>query len=215
MLKLYGYFQSSAAYRVRIALNLKEIPYELIPIHLTKDGGHQFTDDYTKLNPQQLVPTLIDGDLSLTQSMAIIEYLEEAYPDIPLLPSDMAGKARVRALSQIVACEVHPLNNLRIRKYLVEDMGLSEDQRQTWMENWIAKGFAAYETFLTTSAETGKFSHGDTPTMADICLIPQIFNARRIDQDLSPYPTILRIEEACQALPAFDKAQPKNQPDAA
>ena len=211
MIRLYGYFQSSAAYRARIALNLKELEYELVAVHLTKDGGHQFTEEYTRLNPQQLVPAVIDGDVTLTQSMAIMEYLEEAYPDHPILPADPAGRARVRSLSQIVACDIHPLNNLRVRKYIVEDFGLTEDQGRTWQENWINKGFAAYEKMVAGGAA---FSHGDTPTMADICLIPQMFNARRIKMDLSAYPNLLRIEEACNALPAFERAHPKNQPDA-
>ena len=211
MIQLYGYFQSSAAYRARIALNLKDLDYELVAIHLTKDGGHQFTEEYTKLNPQQLVPAIIDGDVTLTQSMAIMEYLEEAYPDHPILPADPAGRARVRSLSQIVACDIHPLNNLRVRKYIVEDFGLTQDRGQTWQEHWINRGFAAYETMLAGGAT---FSHGDTPTMADICLIPQMFNARRINMDISAYPNLLRIEEACNALPAFERAHPKNQPDA-
>ncbi len=211
MIRLYGYFQSSAAYRARIALNLKDLDYELVAIHLTKDGGHQFTEEYTKLNPQQLVPAIIDGGVTLTQSMAIMEYLEEAYPDHPILPADPAGRARVRSLSQIVACDIHPLNNLRVRKYIVEDFGLTQDHGQTWQENWINKGFAAYEKM---AAGGGAFSHGDTPTMADICLIPQMFNARRINMDISAYPNLLRIEEACNALPAFERAHPKNQPDA-
>ncbi len=211
MIQLYGYFQSSAAYRARIALNLKDLDYELVAIHLTKDGGHQFTEEYTKLNPQQLVPAIIDGGVTLTQSMAIMEYLEEAYPDHPILPADPAGRARVRSLSQIVACDIHPLNNLRVRKYIVEDFGLTQDHGQTWQEHWINKGFAAYETMLAGGAT---FSHGDTPTMADICLIPQMFNARRINMDISAYPNLLRIEEACNALPAFERAHPKNQPDA-
>lgn len=211
MIRLYGYFQSSAAYRARIALNLKELDYELVAIHLTKDGGHQFTEEYTRLNPQQLVPAIIDGDVTLTQSMAIMEYLEEAYPGHPILPADPAGRARVRSLSQIVACDIHPLNNLRVRKYIVEDFGLTEDYGQTWQEHWINKGFAAYEKMVAGGAA---FSHGDTPTMADICLIPQMFNARRINMDISAYPNLLRIEEACNALPAFERAHPKNQPDA-
>ncbi len=210
MIRLYGYFQSSAAYRARIALNLKDLDYELVAIHLTKDGGHQFTEEYTKLNPQQLVPAIIDGDVTLTQSMAIMEYLEEAYPGHPILPADPAGRARVRSLSQIVACDIHPLNNLRVRKYIVEDFGLTQDHSQTWQEHWIDKGFAAYETMVAGDAT---FSHGDTPTMADICLIPQMFNARRINMDISAYPNLLRIEEACNALPAFERAHPKNQPD--
>ena len=143
MIRLYGYFQSSAAYRARIALNLKELDYELVAVHLTKDGGHQFTEEYTRLNPQQLVPAIIDGDVTLTQSMAIMEYLEEAYPDHPILPADPAGRARVRSLSQVVACDIHPLNNLRVRKYIAEDLGLTADHGQTWQEHWINKGFAA------------------------------------------------------------------------
>ena len=212
MLKLYDYFRSSAAYRARIALNLKGLDYESLSIHLTK--GVQFGADYAAVNPQMLVPALVDGDVTVAQSLAIMEYLDEVYPDKPLLPADPAGRARVRALAMTVACEIHPINNLRVRKYLVEDMGLSEDQRQIWMEHWIALGFAAIEARLTGDGQTGDFCHGDTPGMADVCLIPQVFNARGINCDLSPYPKLVEIDARCQEHPAFAAAHPSKQPDA-
>mgnify|MGYP000159196413 CR=1 FL=1 len=213
MLKLYDYFRSSAAYRARIALNLKGLEYDSIPVHLTRGGGEQFGSDYSAVNPQHLVPALVDGDLTVNQSMAIIEYLDEVYPDPAILPRDAAGRAHVRALAQIVACDIHPVNNLRIRKYIVEELGCSEDQRDTWMRHWITKGFEAYEAFLAAQPNRGRFSYGDTPSMADICLIPQIFNARAAKADLDPFPLIRAVDEACQALPAFQNAHPSKQPD--
>ncbi|MBT3989240.1 MAG: maleylacetoacetate isomerase [Rhodospirillaceae bacterium] len=214
-MKLYDYFRSSAAYRARIALNLKELDYEHISVHLTKEGGEQFKSDYTELNPQNLVPTLIDGKAKITQSMAIMEYLEEVYPEPSFLPGDAVDRAQIRALANIVACDIHPLNNLRIRLYLVDEMDVSVENREVWMGHWVRKGFEAYEK-LYAQGPTGKFSHGDQPSMADICLIPQMANARRPDHniDVADFPTLLKIEEACQALPAFEKALPANQPDA-
>ncbi len=215
MITLYDYFRSSAAYRTRIALNLKELEYEQISIHLTKDGGEQFGADYTELNPQNLVPTLIDGDAKICQSMAIMEYLEEVYPEPSFLPGDAVDKAMIRALSNIIACDIHPLNNLRIRLYLADELDVSEEKRRNWMGRWVCKGFEAYE-ILYAQGPQGKFSHGDQPTIADICLIPQMANARRPDHgvDVTEFPTLLKIEEACQAHPAFEKALPENQPDA-
>lgn len=213
MITLYDYFRSGAAYRTRIALNLKELEYAQIPVHLTKDGGDQFKADYAELNPQNLVPTLLDGELKITQSMAIMEYLEEAYPGPSLLPGKAADRAQIRALVNIVACETHPINNLRVRLYLVEEMDVTPDNRKVWIEHWIKLGFEAYES-LYAQGPQGTFSYGDTPTLADACLIPQMANARMNKVDLSGFPTLLKIEAACQALPAFEKALPENQPDA-
>ncbi|MDA0238785.1 MAG: maleylacetoacetate isomerase [Proteobacteria bacterium] len=212
-MQLYDYFRSGAAYRTRIGLNIKGLEYEQISVHLTKDGGEQYKADYAAVNPQMLVPTLIDGDLKLTQSLAIMEYLDEVYPEPRLLPSDVAGRARVRALAQIIACEVHPINNLKVRLYLVDEMGVSPDDRKIWIAHWISEGLTAYDKLLDDDA-TGDFSHGDKPTMADSCLIPQLYNARLNGCDLSAYKNILRVEENCQAHPAFIKAHPDQQPDA-
>ena len=212
-MQLYDFPRSGAAYRTRIALNLKELDYEQTQIHLTKDGGDQFKPDYVALNPERLVPFLIDGDARMSQSMAIMEYLEEVYPAPAILPADTLGRARVRSLSQIIACDLHPINNLRVRLYLVDGMGLTPDDRATWMCHWIETGLTAYEKRLAEESETGKFSHGDTPGMADACLIPQLFNARLNKCDVSMYPNIMRVEANCQAHPAFQKAHPDNQPE--
>lgn len=213
-MKLYSYFRSSAAFRVRIALNLKGIGYETIPVHLMKDGGQQLSESYRALNPTALVPTLVDGDLTIGQSMAILEYLEETQPQPALLPADPAGRARVRAIAQTVACDIHPLNNLRVLKYLKHELKLEEETKNAWYRHWINEGLVALEALLVASPDTGRFCHGDQPTMADLCLVPQIFNARRFECDLTAFPTLLRIEEACMALPAFRDAAPAHQPDA-
>lgn len=206
---LYGYFRSSAAFRVRIALNLKGIAPELRFIHLRKNA--HFQPDYEKLNPQHLIPTLVHDGVAVPQSLAIIEYLDEVHPEPPLLPRDAIGRARVRALSLSIACDIHPLNNLRVLRYL-QDMSIGELERTQWQRHWIAEGFAALERELAD--RTGRFCHGDTPTMADCCLVPQMSNARRVELDLSPYPNLLAVEHACYALPAFADARPENQPDA-
>lgn len=216
MLTLYTYFRSSAAYRVRIALALKGLPYEPAFIHLVNDGGQHRSAAYQAINPQQLVPALRtpEGQV-LTQSLTIMEYLEEAYPDTPaLLPSDATGRARVRALAQAVACEIHPLNNLRVLRYLVQEMGLSEKQKTAWYQHWIREGLGALESMLASSSATGRFCHGDTPTLADCCLVPQVFNARRFACPTDAYPTIERIVQACAQLPAFVQAAPEQQADA-
>lgn len=214
MLTLYSYFRSSAAYRVRIALNLKGLAYQTTPVHLLKDGGQQLQAEYRALNPAALVPTLKDGDLVLTQSLAILEYLEETRPDIALLPTDARGRARVRALALTVACDIHPLNNLRVLKYLSDTLQVADDERKQWYRHWIEQGLAAIEQHLTAEAATGVFCHGDTPTLADCCLIPQVFNAERFRVDLAPYPTVRRISEHCATLDAFIAAHPAQQPDA-
>jgi len=212
-MKLYDYFRSSAAYRVRIALNLKGVAPERAPVHLRR--GAQRAEDYLAMNPQGLVPALVtdSGDV-LTQSLAIIEWLEESYPQPPLLPRDAPGRARVRALSLAIACDIHPLNNLRVLNYLTGTLGATDAQKDGWYRYWCDVGLEALETQLAREASTGPFCHGDTPTMADICLVPQLANARRVDLDLSPYPTLLSIETACTALPAFAAAAPHRQPDA-
>ena len=212
---LYTYWRSSAAYRVRIGLELKGLAWEARPVHLVRDGGEQHLDAYRRLNPQQLVPTLLHEGHALTQSLAIVEYLDERFPQVPLLPADAAGRARVRALAQLVACDIHPINNLRVMQYLERSLQLPADARTQWTLHWIAEGFAAMEALLANSRDTGTFCHGDRPGLADLCLLPQLYNAHRFGLDLAPYPTHRRIEAACQALDAFDRARPENQPDAA
>ncbi|HTQ13554.1 MAG TPA: maleylacetoacetate isomerase [Rhizomicrobium sp.] len=211
---LYGYFRSSAAFRARIALNLKGIVPETKYIHLLKEGGAQHSAAYKAVNPQELIPTLVHDGHAIGQSLAIIEYLDEIHPEPPLLPKDPAGRARVRQLAYAVACDIHPVNNLRVLLYLRDACGKDEAARAAWQRHWISLGFAALETLLAGSPETGKFCHGDLPTLADICLVPQMANARRVQTDLSPYPTLLRIEAAALAHPAFDAALPGKQPDA-
>ena len=212
-MKLYSYFRSSAAYRVRIALNLKGLGYETVPVHLLKDGGQQFSESYRTLNPTQLIPTLVDGDLAIGQSIAILEYLDETHPQPPLLPADAAGRARVRAIAQTIACDIHPLNNLRVLRYLKNDLNLDDDVRDAWYKHWIAVGLGSIEAMLAGHSATGRFCHGDTPGLADACLVPQVFNARRTKCDLSAYPTIVRIDAACAELDAFCDAAPAAQPD--
>jgi maleylacetoacetate isomerase len=209
--KLYTYFRSSAAFRVRIALNLKGLAYEPVFVHLAK-GEHR-APAYAKVNPQALLPTLeLDDGTRLNQSLAIIEYLDEAHPAKPLIPKDPLGKARVRSLSYLVASEIHPLNNTRVLQHLKRALSQNEDQVNTWYRHWIADGLAKLEAEL--AASKGKFCHGDSPTMADCCLVPQIFNAKRFQSDLAPYPNAMRIFDACMKLDAFDRAQPSKQPDA-
>lgn len=212
-MELYTYFRSSAAYRVRIALNLKGIPHDLIPVHLLKDGGQQRQSDYLALNPTGLVPTLTDGDFALGQSMAILEYLEETYPHPALLPADAKGRARVRAIAQTIACDIHPLNNLRVLQYLKHELQLDDAARDTWYVHWVQLGLAAIEALLADSPDTGEFCHGDKPTFADLLLVPQVANARRFNCDLSAMPNVVRIDATCNTLDAFIKAAPANQPD--
>lgn len=213
-MKLYTYWRSTAAYRVRIALNLKGLEAEQVPVHLVRDGGEQHQADYSRLNPQELVPTLVDGRHTLTQSMAILEYLEETHPEPALLPREAAGRARVRALAQAVACDIHPLNNLRVLQYLEHQLGVDPDRRKRWYVHWIMQGFEAIETLLQDAA-TGRFCHGETPTLADLFLVPQVYNAKRFEVDLEVFPTIVRINDACLEDEAFAAAAPERQPDAA
>lgn len=211
---LHTYWRSSAAYRVRIGLNLKGLLWDAQPVHLVRDGGEQHHDDYRALNPQELVPTLLHRGQVLTQSTAILEYLDEVYPATPLLPADPIGRARVRGLAQLVSCDIHPLNNLRVMQYLERQLQVPTDARTQWTLHWMAEGLAAMESLLATSTATGTFCHGDQPGLADACLIPQLYNAHRFGLELSAYPTLRRIEAACLALEAFDAARPERQADA-
>lgn len=211
MLKLYNYFRSSAAYRTRIALALKGLDYEYISIHLAQ--GKQFEASYGALNPQNLVPLLDDDGKHLMQSLAIIEYLDETHPNPPLLPRDPVGRNRVRSLGLISACEIHPINNLRVLNYLTQVLKVTEEQRLAWYQHWVNVGFAALETRLAREPETGVYCHGDSITLADITLVPQVANARRFSVDLTPFPTIVRIDAKCRELAAFQQAAPENQPD--
>ncbi len=210
-MKLYDYWRSSASYRVRIALNLKGIGYEHICVHLVKDGGQQHSVDYKAKNPQGFVPTLEldNGDL-LPQSMAIIEYLDETYPDPALLPGEARQRADIRSLAQIISADIHPVNNLRLLQYLAAEFDASAEDKATWYRHWIYKGFDALESRLGDD----EFCVGNTPTLADICLVPQVYNAHRFNCDMSAYPKIARINETCLKLPTFEKAVPENQPDA-
>lgn len=213
-MKLYTYFRSSAAYRVRIALNLKGLPYEAVPVHLLRSGGEQLQPAYRAVNPAALIPSLEDEGATLTQSVAIIEYLDETHPPVPLLPSDPLGRARVRALALTVACDIHPLGNLRVLKYLVHQLKVGDEAKAEWSKHWISEGFTALEAMLAGSPSTGRFCHGDTPTLADCCLVPQVFNALRFEVDMTRFPTIARIHAACSELEAFIAAHPSKQPDA-
>ena len=213
-MKLYTFFRSSASYRVRIALNFKGLSYEQVPIHLRRGGGEQLSAAYKAINPQALVPALEDGGKILTQSLAIIEYLEESYPQPPLLPRDPADKALVRSMALVIACEVHPIQNLRVLQYVKREYNQSDQQVNCWAQHWINLGLAALEQMIVAQPRRGKFCFGDTPTLADICLVPQLGNARRYGCDLSPCPAIMEIEKNCVALPAFADAAPEKQPDA-
>ena len=211
-MKLYNYFRSSASFRVRIALQLKGLAYEYVPVHLVK--GEQRDPALAALAAEHLVPVLeLEDGRRLTQSMAIIEYLDETHPQPALLPRDAVGRARVRALAQIVACEVHPLNNLRVLKYLVHELKADEPAKNAWYRHWVDLGLQAYEAHL--AEQPGAFSHGDAPTLADCCLVPQIFNAQRFDCDLSGLPRTMAVFDACMKLPAFQRAQPSACSDAA
>ena len=213
-MKLYDYFRSSAAYRVRIALKLKGLEYEAVPVHLLRAGGEQLLPAYRAVNPSALVPSLVDEGVTITQSLAILEYLDEVHPLMPLMPRDALGRARVRSLALAIACDIHPINNLRILRYLVKQAGLSEEAKNAWYVHWVQEGFSALETQLAASPDTGRFCHGDTPTIADCVLVPQVFNAVRFNIEMAPYPTIMRIDAACTELPAFAAAHPSQQPDA-
>lgn len=213
-MKFHTYFRSSAAYRVRIALNLKGLAYDSVPVHLLRAGGEQRQPGFLALNPAGLVPTLEDDGAVLVQSLAIIEYLDETRPGVALLPGSALERARIRALAQAIACDIHPLNNLRVLKYLKHELGVSDEQKNAWYRHWVDLGLAAVEAMLAKDPRTGAFCHGDAPTLADCCLVPQVFNARRFDCDLTALPTVLRIVERCEALEAFRLAAPDAQADA-
>ena len=211
-MKLYGYFRSSAAYRVRIGLALKKLAYEVLALDLR--AGAQRDVAYRELNPQGLVPALVDDERVVAQSLAILEYLEETHPTPPLLPRGAGERARVRQLAALVACDIHPLNNLRVLEYLERELGASQPARERWIRHWIETGFTAFEALLARSPETGPFCHGDEPTLADVCLVPQVYNARRFGCALDAFPTLVAIDARCRALPAFAAAAPEAQPDA-
>jgi maleylacetoacetate isomerase/maleylpyruvate isomerase len=212
-LKLYTYFRSSAAFRVRIALNLKGFAYEPVLVHLAK-GEHRLPS-YGAVNPQALVPTLeLDDGTRLNQSLAIIEYLDTLRPRPALLPEAPLARARVRALALLIACEIHPLNNLRVLQYLKRGLGHTEDGIKAWYQHWIADGLAKFEAELAQGRPRGRFCHGETPGLADCCVVPQIFNAKRYECELSAYPGTMAVFEACMKLEPFDRAQPAKQPDA-
>jgi maleylacetoacetate isomerase len=209
--KLYSYFRSSAAYRVRIALNLKGMPYDMVSIHLTKDGGQQRKPDFIAVNPQMRVPALaLDSGEMLTQSLAIIEYLDEIQPEPALLPADALARAKVRAVAQMVACDIHPLNNLIALQYLKHTLKHEQADIDAWYHHWVIEGFKAIEAMISP----GPYACGAQVTLADLCLVPQVFNARRLKVPLDAFPKIVAADAACLKLPAFDKARPENQPDA-
>lgn len=212
-MRLHQFFMSSASYRLRIALNLKGQPYDVVGVNLR--SGEQLAPGFAELNPAQLVPVLEHEGEHLSQSLAMIEYLEERFPQPPLLPkSGAADRAWVRRIALTIACDIHPLNNLRVLKYLRGPLGHDEATVNAWARNWISLGFAALEAQLAASPRRGRFCFGDAPTLADVCLVPQIANAMRVQTDMTPYPTIRAIEQACSALDAFQRAHPSKQPDA-
>lgn len=213
-LTLYTYYRSTAAYRVRIALNLKKVDYSPHFVHLTRRGGQQHSEEYHDINPQELVPTLIDGGTTVIQSLAILEYLEERYPAPPLLPDTAAARAWVRSVAQLICCDIHPLNNLRVLNYLRNELKQNSEICDQWYHHWIAEGLSALELLLNKNGKhDSDFCYGDTPTIADLCVIPQLYNARRFNCDTRDYPTLLKIDQHCMTLDAFRRAAPENQPD--
>ncbi|MDD4887244.1 MAG: maleylacetoacetate isomerase [Thiomonas sp.] len=213
-MKLYTYFRSSAAYRVRIALHLKGLAFESAPVHLLREGGQQHAASYAALNPNETVPTLDDDGQILHQSLAIIEYLDETHPSPPLLPGSAADRARIRAIAQTIACDIHPINNLRVLQHLTRTFDLSEAQKAAWYCHWVERGLQSVEKMLASDPRTSRFCHGDTPTLADCCLVPQVFNARRFGCSLAGLATVERICAECDELDAFVRAAPAHQPDA-
>jgi maleylacetoacetate isomerase len=209
----YGYFRSSSAYRCRIAFNLKQVPYEFVSVHLRKDGGQQKTPEYRALNPQALVPTMVSGDFTLTQSLAIVEWLDETHGGPKLLPEDPNLRARVRAFAQVIACDIHPLQNLRVLDYLKTELGHDQPVADAWCRRWLGDGLRACEEMIANGPASGRFCFGDEPGLADICLVPQIFSAHRFGVDLTAMPRLREIHAACEELPAFADAHPSRQPD--
>lgn len=214
MLTLHTYHRSSAAYRVRIALALKGLPWTPAGVNLVRGGGEQHGQAYRRLNPQGRVPLLVDGDLALSQSLAIIEYLDEVHPVPALLPPDAAGRARVRSLAQLIACDIQPLQNISVTRYLARELQLGDEAVRAWQIHWISTGLAALERRLAAEPGTGRFMHGDTPTLADCCLVPQCYASRRFGVDTAAFPTLAAIEQRCLELAAFQAAAPERQPDA-
>jgi len=211
-MKLYSFFRSSAAYRVRIALNLKGLAYEIVPVHFRKEGGQHRKPDFLEINPQGLLPVLEDGDFRVSQSLAIMEYLDELSADAPLLPSDPRARAIVRSMAQLIACDVHPLNNLRVLQYLKSSLGLEDGEADIWYRHWVEAGLAPLETLVERHGDG--YCHGDAITQADVCLVPQLYNARRFRCDLSSCPTLCAIEKKLNGLDAFRRAAPERQPEA-
>lgn len=209
MYQLHDYWRSSASYRVRIALEWKRLPFMRVPVHLLRDGGQQHAAAYRALNPQALVPTLVDGEVVIPQSLAILEYLEETHPEPPLLPRDAAGRARVRSLALAIACDTHPLQNTRVVSYLGEQHGADDAAKAAWNRHFIELGLRAVEARLARESATGRFCHGDSPTLADCCLVPQLYNAVRWQCELTALPTLLRVRDMCLALEAFQRAMPE------
>lgn len=213
-IKLYSYWRSSACYRVRIALNLKRLAYQTLPVHLVRDGGEQHTDSFKTINPQEMIPVLMHGGRMLRQSMAIIDYLDETWTTDLLVPSIARDRQRVRAIAEMICCDIHPISNLRVMQYLEANFGASQEQRDAWTRHWVGVGFSALEKVLEDNPSTGSFCEGDLPTLADCCLVPQVYNAKRFDVDMTPFPNIARINATCLSLPEFEAARPENQPDA-
>ncbi|MBL0040543.1 MAG: maleylacetoacetate isomerase [Xanthomonadales bacterium] len=213
-IKLYSYWRSSASYRVRIALNLKQLKHEIVPVNLVKDGGEHRQAEFHHLNPQERVPVLIDGGRIVRQSLAIIEYLEEVYDGNHLLPGTARERARARGLAHLIATDISPMGNLSVLQYLEQEDNMPQIERERWVRTWISRGFTALEEMLADNPSTGEFCEGDLPSIADCCLIPQVYNAQRFEVDLTPFPTIQRINAHCLGLPAFDLARPEKQADA-
>ncbi|CAH0539646.1 maleylacetoacetate isomerase [Vibrio marisflavi] len=211
-IKLYSYWRSSAAYRVRIALNLKGLDYEMIPVHLVNNGGEQHSAEFVSVNPNELVPVLVDGDITLNQSLVIMDYLDAQYPEPSLMPVDAKHKYLVKALAQDIAIDIHPINNLRVLQYLSGQLNTTDQQKGDWYRHWINTGFHALEQKLSSSA--GLYCFCDSVTLADVCLVPQVYNAERFNVDMSSFPTISRVTNQLRQHPAFEKAAPENQPDA-
>jgi maleylacetoacetate isomerase len=213
-MQLYGYWRSTAAYRVRIACGLKGLSPTLVPVHLVRDGGEQRAAAYLAVNPLGLVPTLVVDGRPLTQSLAIIEWLDEQYPAPPLLPAGAWARAQAREIGQLIACDIHPVDNLRVLQYLGGTLGASEEQTRAWYRHWLVTGLEALESMLAANPSRGHFCCGDTPTVADLCLVPQLYNARRFEINLASCPTLVAIDATCASLTAFQQAAPAAQPDA-